>query len=569
MPSKQVNARRSNRRAWLFAIAFLLVLTGLAALVWWSPDPQPARSREQPAVATSPPSKPAAVSDHASSGASLGREHVELGAPAWLTEGFDFTVEFETQVRNAAEKMLFLGLDGSSTNLVRVGTDPDGVAKVSFRGKQRDVCLIVDQGVLRRVHLVAGKTHRVTLGTRLEVRYPAGNEDEPPSAPSDPDPKVATLRGDDAFAQFGEGKEVGDASPFLWESFLGLGGAGLTPAMRPRLGAIAGVVVDELGNSVDGATVSLSSGGCDATAHTRGGRFRFGELLPGRYALAVSHAQIGLAKDAIQVGIGDTDVRLVLAAGPAVRGSVRAPDGSPLRARRIVWQGHGGEWRDEVCTGDDGSFLLPNLSAVRGSLWVLDAEHHACIPAVGAAVVRDGPEVLLTLDPTQQNGRLRVDVAGVGTSPVDVAVRVWHVASGLGVHAMQVPDTSAFELGGLGAGFYDVEVVVPGLGVVGAGRHWVDGQSLSDVGRMVAPAPGHLVIDADADALPADEQRAFTIYHLRADANLFVVPQQPPPALALLGAGDYALGWRDADLQTRFARFAIRGGETTVVSLRR
>jgi hypothetical protein len=134
---------------------------------------------------------------------------------------------------------------------------------------------------------------------------------------------------------------------------------------------------------------------------------------------------------------------------------------------------------------------------------------------------------------------------------------------------MQVPDTSAFELGGLGAGFYDVEVVVPGLGVVGAGRHWVDGQSLSDVGRVVAPAPGHLVIDADARALPVDEQRAFTIYHLRADANLFVVPQQPPPALALLGAGDYALGWRDADLQTRFVRFAIRGGETTVVSLSR
>jgi hypothetical protein len=560
-----MNDRLRHRVA--LAIALALVLTLWIVLwAWSSPGPSTvvdAAPREHASNAAPMPGPEVTERSDA-----VGSERQRVDDPLLERSGpsFEFDIEVATGVCNVQEFLVWIGLETTSTNCLSLSTDAEGRAHFRFVGRRPTATLVVDRGLLRRVQVAAGARQRIQLGERWHPPLVLPSVDEP-DLPPPPGwlPEHAQFRATDPLAAFATGAEPADA-PDGWSRTAVSTGSSMAPGTAYTLEVL---VVDQHGGAVDGALVELESAGQTFSERARAGRFVFPGLPPGPHRLTARHERIGASSAAVDVGGAMQPVLLKLTEDGCVFGRVLATDGAPLARRGLLWVGDDGEWRDDVASLNDGEFLVSGLRVRQGSLWVLNGDRSsrvAGLPVVGARVEDDGRNVVLRFDPASPTGSLRVTTPAEFWGNLPVAVRVWHLDSGIGVHARPAAESTRHGVAGLAAGFYRVEVIAAGGLVVDAGRHWVDGATRTDVGPVL-PAFGRLLCAAAVDVLPADGKREFLLYRLQDDVDVFVNLPAPLPGELRLAAGDYLLCWRDGAQRLRRETFAIRNGEITRLQL--
>lgn len=566
-----MNDRQRQRLALATAVAIALTL---AIVLWLWPSPAPAvavdASSRDPGAVDAPPAQAPEITER-SDAAGQERQHVDDLPLARSGPTFAFEVEVATGVGNAQEFLVWIGLETTSTNGLSLSTDAEGRARFRFVGRRPTTTLIVDRGLLRRVQVAAGASQRIQLGDGWHLPIDLPSEDEP-DVPPPPGclPEHALFRPTDPLAAFATGAEPADA-PNGWSwSTAAHSGASIAPAVSHDLEVH---VVDQHGGAVDGALVELERAGQTFSERTRAGRFVFRGLPSGRHRLTARHERIGASSAAVDVGGAMQPVLLKLTDDGCVFGRVLATDGAPLARVGLLWVGDDGEWRDDVISLDDGEFLVCGLRVRQGSLWVHGGDRTtprrwAGLPVAGARVQADHRDVVIRFDPASHTGRLRVTTPAEFWGDGQVAVRVWHLDSGLGVHARPAAAATRHEVARLAAGFYRVEVLGPGGLVVDAGRHWVDGATRTDVGPVL-PAFGRLLCAAADDVLPADGKREFALYRLQDDVDVYVNLPAPLPGELRLAAGDYLLCWRDGAQRLRRETFTIRSGAITRLQLQR
>lgn len=563
-----MNDRLRHRVA--LAIALALVLTLWIVLwPWSSPGPSTVvdAAPREPASNAAPMPAPE-VTERSDA---VGNERQRVDDPPLERSGpsFEFDIEVATGVCNVQEFLVWIGLETTSTNCLSLSTDPEGRAHFRFVGRRPTATLVVDRGLLRRVQVAAGARQRIQLGDCWHLPLVLPSEDEP-DLPPPPGclPEHAQFRTTDSIAAFATGEEPADAPDGWSRSVAGGRDSSMAPASEH---AVDVTVVDQHGGPVDGALVELHGSSQTFSERTRAGRFVFRGLPSGPCRITARRERIGASSAAVDVGGAMQPVLLKLSEDGCVFGRVMATDGAPLARVGLLWVGDDGEWRDDVASLRDGEFLVSGLRVRQGSLWVLDGDRatprrEAGLPVVGARVEDDGRNVVLRFDPASPTGSLRVTTPAEFWGNLPVAVRVWHLDSGIGVHARPAAESTRHEVAGLAAGFYRVEVIAAGGLVVDAGRHWVDGATRTDVGPVL-PAFGRLLCVAAVDVLPADGKREFLLYRLQDDVDVFVNLPAPLPGELRLAAGDYLLCWRDGAQRLRRETFAIRSGELTLLQL--
>lgn len=312
------------------------------------------------------------------------------------------------------------------------------------------------------------------------------------------------------------------------------------------------------------------------------GTFRFEGVAAGDFTVRAGGDARGLATAPATTTQGTTPVTLHLQLGSCVRGKALTPNGAPLAKALVEWRALDNGWVDQTMVGDDGSFVFANLPGGPGQVLLLPADGARSLPlAMAPSVLPDSEGLELRGDP---NGR-----GAVVVEPIRIAsdprpqIRVVHADTGL-LAGMFPPIKKANENGqqasiqvaqprwtmaGLPAGFYDVELRLPGGGARALGRHWCDGNGPVDLGRVELPKPGEVHFAASAELLPVDEaQRVLEIVALRSDldvrAELAPVPLDRPVQLP---AGEYVLLFRHRDGGVSTQRFTVRAGERSDVRL--
>lgn len=562
-----MNDRLRHRVA--LAITLALVLT-LWLVLWLWPSPGPSTGIDAAPLGHSTSTAPVSAPEVQDRSDAVVSERQRVDDPLLARSGpaFEFDIEVATGVCNVQEFLVWIGLETTSTNCLSLSTDAEGRAHFRFVGRRPTATLVVDRGLLRRVQVAAGSSQRIQLGERWHLPLVLPSEDEP-DVPPPPGclPEHAYFRATDPLAAFATGAEPADA-PDGWSQTAANSGSSMAPGTAHALEVL---VVDQHGGAVDGALVELESAGETFSERTRAGRFVFHGLPSGPHRLTARHERIGASAASVDLGGAVQPVLLKLSEAGCVFGRVMATDGAPLGRVGLLWVGDDGEWRDDVASLRDGEFLLAGLRVRQGSLWVLNGDRStpallAGLPVAGARVEDDGRNVVLRFDPASSTGSLRVATPAEFWGDLQVAVRVWHLDSGIGVHARPAAESTRHEVAGLAAGFYRVEVIAAGGLVVDAGRHWVDGATRTDVGPVVPPF-GRLLCAAAVDALPLDGKREFLLYRLQDDVDVFVNLPASLPGELRLAAGDYLLCWRDGAQRLRRETFAIRNGEITSLQL--
>lgn len=335
--------------------------------------------------------------------------------------------------------------------------------------------------------------------------------------------------------------------------------------------AIAGTVFGSDGKPAAKLPVALLGSGPQPIAQQQtgdDGTFRFEGIEAGEFTVRAGGDARGLATTPATTTQGTTPVTLHLQLGSCVRGKALDPEGAPLAQALVEWRALDNSYVDQTEVGDDGTFVFANLPAGPGQVLLLPADGARRLPlAMAPSVLPDSDGIELRGAPNGP-GAIVVDPFRSGDGPRP-QVRVVHADTGL-VAGMQPPNKKAqWSMVGLAAGFYDVELRLPGGGVRPLGRHWCDGNGPVDLGRAELPRPGEVQFAAIAELLPADEaQRAFEIVALRSDldvrAELAPVPLDKPVQLP---AGDYVLLFRHRDGGLRTQRFTVRAGERSDVRL--
>ena len=349
--------------------------------------------------------------------------------------------------------------------------------------------------------------------------------------------------------------------------------------------AIAGTVFGSDGKPAAKLPVALLGSGPQPLARQQtgdDGTFRFEGIDAGDFTVRAGGDARGLATTAATTTQGTTPVTLHLQLGSCVRGKALDPKGAPLAKALVEWRALDNSFVDQTEVGDDGTFVFANLPGGPGQVLLLPADGARSLPlAMAPSVLADSEGLELRGDPSGR-GAIVVEPFRSGDGPRP-QIRVVHADTGL-VAGMFPPIKKANENGqqasiqvaqprwtmpGLPAGFYDVELRLPGGGVRALGRHWCDGNGPVDLGRVELPRPGEVQFAAIAELLPVDEaQRALEIVALRSDldvrAELAPVPLDKPVQLP---AGDYVLLFRHRDGGVRTQRFTVRAGERSDVRL--
>lgn len=360
------------------------------------------------------------------------------------------------------------------------------------------------------------------------------------------------------------GRDAVIAMSFQFED----GGAGKLTWATAR--TIAGTVFGSDGKPAAKVPVVLLGAGPQPLERSQtgdDGTFEFTNMAEGEFTVRAGGDQHGLATTTATVTTGTTPTTLHLQTGLCVRGRALGLDGAPLANALVEWCALDGSWTDVTTVRDDGTFVLANLPGGPGQVLLLPPDGPRRLPlAIVASVLPDAGELELRGD--LSGGTLRVEPILTAEEPRP-QFHVWQPETGRGA-AMAEPEHGAvWSMAQLPAGFYDVEVRVPGGGVRPLGRHWLDGKTPVDLGRVAVPRAGELHVTADDDVLPlAADERAFEIVAVRADvdvrAELATMPLGEPIQLP---AGDYALLFRHRDGTVRAQRFTVRAEQRTALQL--
>jgi len=489
-----------------------------------------------------------------------------IEVPGWLAQPFAFELDvLNIGVHLQGQILGALGPSQASISRMlgeRSRTDV-GSSRYRFAAKQPRLELVVDTGHLRRFTIHANRGHRIT-----NVEWLRG--DEAPRFPGEdppPPPRREPLRcaAQNDLATFAEQTEDEDPAAGLWGSAGGFEEHGPSGSLRVA-------VRDEQGQPVEGAYARVWVNGLP-----RGGRveadskFSITHVPFGTHVVTAGAPGAGLVQGKATIAGSTTHLELRLERGACIRGRVVDTDDRPVAKARILWATQGGDWRNHVCTDAEGRFLLTNLPDEAGSLWACADSERARLPAAGIlGVVPATAEVVLRIDRSACRGTVRIEPdLPRGVAAESLTARIWHVESGIGLHLRTTGSGAARALGGLPAGHYDVEFGAPAIGWLPAGRHYVDGRNLTDVGRIPVPEPGRVRFAAEEDDLPVPGERRFDLYRVRTDLNLAMDLEQSLDAESLLPAGDYAIAWRHRDRQLRFERFTVESGRAQAVRLQR
>ena len=127
-------------------------------------------------------------------------------------------------------------------------------------------------------------------------------------------------------------------------------------------------------------------------------------------------------------------------------------------------------------------------------------------------------------------------------------------------------NSPVFAIQSLPAGWYRVEVGATSLGWVDAGRHWVDGKSMVDLGKVGLGQPGRVRIHFADGSVPTGDKFEQQVCQRRAALDLRVEDATTAKGEdLLLPAGDYWLLWRDLQGKKQLQAFHVDAGRDTRV----
>ena len=299
------------------------------------------------------------------------------------------------------------------------------------------------------------------------------------------------------------------------------------------------------------------------------GAFRFDSVTAGWLELRAGGGDGGLRHARVLIAAGKTthwETRLERQA--RIVGKAIDQDGKPLAGWRVELVGAGGPYFDACTVHEDGSFELPNHPGGPGTLLLWHRNRAAKLPVlVEPTVLPDNGEVLLRLHKDAAASQMQIEpVLPDGMHGVAAEVRVWQEETDRGASMEKAENSNLYSLANLPAGWYHVEIGATALGWIDAGRHWVDGKGLTNLGRVQLPQPGKLHITRAASRSSTDEPPASEIYLRRPDCDVRAEDTKAITADELpLPAGDYWFLWRDADQALRHVPFTIRAGNETGV----
>jgi protocatechuate 3,4-dioxygenase beta subunit len=341
---------------------------------------------------------------------------------------------------------------------------------------------------------------------------------------------------------------------------------------RPhRWGWVVGTVLDA--NGKPAAAVPVAWLDPDGSLRSRTmtdlhGRYRLDQVVSGTRELVAGGGESGRARTlTMVVEYGSAEWHDRLQRGSTVQGRATDERGNPLAGFRVEFECEGEPWTGLATTREDGSFLLANVPG-RGRclLWGTDADLH--LPVLTSPIaLPDGESVSLHLDravPSRARLRLR-PVLPSEWPRAPVEARVYQDDTGRGALLVRTGQDEHFELDGLAAGSYRIEVGAPGLGWVTRGPVIVDGRGLWDLGAVVLPVPGTVRL-----RVPDGTESPLTGVHgwyRRTEA----VDVREQPGVDTNGAptlppGEHLLLWQTGD-GVRGILFRVDAGRTTDVAI--
>jgi hypothetical protein len=274
-------------------------------------------------------------------------------------------------------------------------------------------------------------------------------------------------------------------------------------------GSITGTVYGEDGKPVGGLRVIWSQEPDRPLGRTftdKDGRFVFEKVTPGTVEVRAGGGSTGLGRVTRQVFAGKAEnVDVTLQVGATVRGRAAGADGAALEGWRVEYVAHDEPWTDGATVGKDGTFEFANLPPGSGRLLLWNKDAPALPVALEPTVLPDAGEVRFDLrarGEAKASVRLRALLPD-GVDQAAAEVRIWQVATGRGAAVPKVKD-GAFELGGLCAGFYRLEVGGEAVGWLDLGQHWIDGLGAVDLGSVRLPKPGILHLRNRAAGCPVE-----------------------------------------------------------------
>jgi hypothetical protein len=292
------------------------------------------------------------------------------------------------------------------------------------------------------------------------------------------------------------------------------------------------------------------------------GAFRFEGVAAGALELRAGGGDGGLRRVSISTRRDQTTaIDLHLQREATVRGRAVDAAGKPLAGWRVEWAGTQVPWFDACTVAGDGSFVLPNLPGGAGQLLLSRGDGSDKLPVLQVSgVLPDSGPVELRFDAGSSNGTLQIEPAlPDGLERGAVEVRVFQDDTGRGTSLRKAKDGNQFTLGGLAAGWYRLELGGPGFGWLDAGRHWVDGRSVVDLGRVRMPRAGALRLHAAAGS--DSDGAAVEIYQRRADCDVRIDdPASRTDEPLPLPASEYFALWRAATGELRCTAFAVEAG---------
>ncbi|HEX5050588.1 MAG TPA: sigma-70 family RNA polymerase sigma factor [Planctomycetota bacterium] len=346
-------------------------------------------------------------------------------------------------------------------------------------------------------------------------------------------------------------------------------------AAEPLAARIEGIVYGEDGKPCAKCPVAWGTQvdrANQATETDERGAFHFDNVPENALELRAGGGDAGLQHLTVHSTAGQTaSVEVHLQRQATVRGRAFAADGKPLAGWRVEWVGVQTQWFDACTVADDGSFVLPNLPGDRGQLLLWRDKGAKTLPVLTMAdVLPNSGEVELRYDPEACSGTLQLEPAlpdGVDTAAVEA--RIFQEETGRGAPVRKAKDCNQFSLEGLAAGWYHLELGGPGLGWLDGGRHWVDGKSLVDLGRVPMPRAGSVHLQLPPDAVPGaagDNGFAVEVYQHRADCDVRIDdPAAIPGGTLPLAPGDYIAIWRLASGARGFEPFTVQVGRVAEV----
>ncbi len=302
------------------------------------------------------------------------------------------------------------------------------------------------------------------------------------------------------------------------------------------------------------------------TATNDHGEYRLAPIGRGMVSLSAGGGAGGALATSLLIGPGEHEWSPRLLRTDTVRGTAVDEQGRPFANWMVEFEGEGGATALGI-TNTDGAFLLANVGA-RGRCLLWPQGRDLRLPvAISDMVLPDGEAVRLRIDPdVPARARLRLRPVLPASSfergqRPEVEVRVFQEDSGRGAHIARGQFEDQFQLEGLPAGNYRVEVGAPGLGWTVLGPVYVDGRGLWDLGAIALPVPGRarLVVPA---GVPAPGSLPHALYRREPALDVLVDPRVEGDDW-VLAPGRYVLLWQHPGQGLRGLEFGVEALRVT------